>query len=225
MSILERLFAMKDEDYAIFQAKLMPTVNAKCVIGVRSPVLRALAKELRGSAEAESFLQDLPHQYYEENMLHGFLIEQIKDYDACIEALDEYLPYVDNWACCDCMKPKVLKKQPEKLKAKIYEWVKSPLPYTVRYAMGLFMSFYLDELFETAQADAIADYRSDEYYVKMMQAWYFATALAKQYELVLPYIKEQRLDKWTHNKAIQKAIESYRISAEQKTYLKTLKIK
>lgn len=225
MSITERLFELRDEVYGDFTAKLMPTVVREYVIGVRQPAIRKLAKELYGTKEAEDFLKSLPHRYYEENNLHAFLIERMKDYDACIAALDEFLPHVDNWATCDCMNPKVLKKQPERTEAKIREWMASDETYTVRFAIGILMGYYLDELFKTEYADMVADYRSEEYYIKMMQAWYFATALAKQYDAVLPYIQNRRLDKWTHNKAIQKAIESYRISDEQKKYLRTLKVR
>ena len=225
MSITERLFELSEKSYGDFTAKLMPNVARERVIGVRQPAIRKLARELYGTKEAEDFLKNLPHKYYEENNLHAFLIERMKDYDGCIAALDEFLPHVDNWATCDCMNPKVLKKQPERTEEKIREWMTSGETYTVRFAMGLLMGYYLDALFKTEYADIVADYRSEEYYIKMMQAWYFATALAKQYDAVLPYIQTLRLDKWTHNKAIQKAIESYRIANEQKNYLRTLKVR
>lgn len=222
---MRELFELQDKDYAEFQAKLMPTVERESIIGVRTPQLRKFAAEFAKRPEAKDFLNSLPHTYYEENNLHAFIVEKIKDYDACIAALDKFLPYVDNWATCDCMNPKVLKKQPERLLEKIKEWMASEHTYTVRFAMGLLMGYYLDENFEGSQLAMVADYRSEEYYIKMMQAWYFATALAKQYDAALPYIQQNRLDKWTHNKAIQKAVESYRITDEQKAYLKTLKIK
>lgn len=225
MNITERLFALRDEEYAAFQAKLMPTVDRAKIIGVRTPALRQLAKELKGSREAADFLWQLPHRYYEEDNLHAFLIEKIRDYDECLAALDAFLPYVDNWATCDCMNPKVLKKYPDRTAEKVREWMASGRVYTVRFGIGVLMAYYLDELFDTEYADMVADYRSEEYYIRMMQAWYFATALAKQYDAVLPYIQEHRLEKWTHNKAIQKAVESYRITDEQKKYLKTLKVR
>lgn len=222
---MKELFELRDEAYAEFQAKLMPTVARERIIGVRTPLLRRFAADFGKRPEAQDFLNTLPHKYYEEDNLHAFIIEKIKDFDSCIEALDKFLPYVDNWATCDSMSPKVLKKQPEKLMLKIKEWLTSDRTYTVRFAMGLLMSFYLDENFEEYQLSMVADYRSEEYYIRMMQAWYFATALAKQYDAALPYIREQRMEKWTHNKAIQKAVESYRVSDERKAYLKTLKIK
>lgn len=222
---MRELFELQDKDYAEFQAKLMPTVERESIIGVRTPQLRKFAAEFSKRPEAKDFLNTLPHKYYEENNLHAFIIEKIKDYDECIAALDKFLPYVDNWATCDSMNPKALKKQPERLLKKIEEWMASEHTYTVRFAMGLLMSYYLEENFEELLLARVADYRSEEYYIKMMQAWYFATALTKQYDATLPYIQQKRLDKWTHNKAIQKAVESYRITDEQKAYLKTLKIK
>lgn len=224
-TIKKRLFDLQDLPYQAFQSKLIPTVDPKTVIGVRTPQLRKLAKELAGSEEAEEFLKELPHTYYEENNLHGFLIESIKDYDTCIRELDIFLPYVDNWATCDMMAPKVFKKHLPVFMGKIKEWIASGDTYTVRFAIGMLMKFYLDERFTPEYPELVAAVRSEEYYVKMMIAWYFATALAKQYDAVLPYIQEQRLDVWTHNKAIQKAVESYRITPEQKMYLKGLKVK
>lgn len=225
MTVTERLFALQDEAYGDFTAKLMPTVERAAVIGVRQPEIRRIARELSGSTEAEDFLKSLPHKYYEENNLHAFLIERIKDYDRCIAELDSFLPFVDNWATCDCMSPGVLRKQPERTEAKIREWMASDETYTVRFGIGILMKYYLDGLFKTEHADAVSELRSGEYYIKMMQAWYFATALAKHYDEVLPYIENRCLDRWTHNKAIQKAVESYRITDEQKAYLRTLKIK
>ena len=174
-------------------------------------------------AEAEAFLRDLPHTYYEENNLHAFLVEQIKDYDACIAAIDAFLPYVDNWSTCDGWSPKVLKKHPEELLCKIREWMTSDALYTVRFGIGMLQRYFLDERFDPVYLDWVAAIRREEYYVRMMVAWYFATALAKQYEAALPYIEEGCLPLWTHNKAIQKAVESYRVSAEQKVYLKILR--
>lgn len=232
-TISDRLFELQDLQYRDFQCKLMPTVNPETVIGVRTPELRKLAKEFAktpgvtsdATPPAMEFLKILPHKYYEENNLHGFLIEQIKDYDACVAAVDAFLPYVDNWATCDLMSPKVFRMHLPELLEKIKEWLKSDRTYTVRFGIEMLMSFYLDEQFKPEYLKLVADLRSEGYYVNMMIAWYFATALAKQYEVTLPYIEQHRLDTWTNNKAIQKAIESYRISDEEKTYLRMLKVK
>ena len=211
---------MGEEEYREFSSKLMPTVGKSRVIGIRTPRLRKLAKKLENY---EFFLEDLPHQYYEENNLHAFLIEREKDFEKCIERLDAFLPYIDNWATCDSMKPKVLKKEPEKLLIHIKRWIKSADVYAVRYGINLLMSFYLDDGFDMQYLKLVADIKSEEYYINMMRAWYFATALAKRYEKTLPYIQNRELDAWTHNKTIQKAMESFRITPEQKSYLKTLK--
>ena len=221
--ITERLFSLADEGYRRFQTPLLPSVAPERIIGVRTPVLRKLAKELAGTEEAAAFLCDLPHTYYEENNLHAFLVEQIKDYDACVTAIDAFLPYVDNWSTCDGWSPKVFKKHPEELLVKVREWMASEHPYTVRFGIGMLQRYFLDERFDPTYLDWVAAVDREEYYVRMMVAWYFATALAKQYEAALPFLEEGRLPLWTHNKAIQKAVESYRISAEQKAYLKTLK--
>lgn len=222
--VQKELFAMQDLKYRDFHSKLMPTVNKEKIIGVRTPQLRKFANAFAKTGEAEAFMKNLPHTYYEEDNLHGFLIEKIKDYNQCIEALDEFLPYVDNWATCDMMSPKVLKKYPEQLLEKVKVWIMSEDTYVVRYAIGCLMKYYLEEHFSTEYADMVAEVQSGEYYIQMMQAWYFATALAKQYEEILPYLLECRLSTWVHNKTIQKAVESYRITPEQKVYLKTLKI-
>ncbi len=224
-TIRERLFKLQDLKYRDFQRRLIPTVDPETVIGVRTPALRALAKELADTPQAEAFLARLPHEYYDENNLHGFLIERIRDFDACAAAVDAFLPCVDNWATCDLMSPKVFKKHPLALLERINIWLASPRTYTVRFGIGMLMSFYLDDKFKPEYLALVAGVRSSEYYVNMMIAWYFATALAKQYEAALPYIKQRRLDKWTHNKAIQKAAESYRITGEQKAYLRGLKVK
>ena len=220
-----QLYAMRDLKYRDFQCKLMPTVAPDTVIGVRTPELRRFAKAFSKQPEAEEFLRILPHQYYEENNLHGFLIETIKDYDRVIAELDAFLPYVDNWATCDLMRPGILKKHLTELLAKIQEWIRDEHTYTIRFGIEMLMSFYLDEQFCPEYLVLVADIRSQEYYVNMMIAWYFATALAKQYNATLPYIEQHRLDEWTHNKAIQKALESYRVTDEQKAYLRTLKVK
>lgn len=223
--IRKRLFELQDNKYREFQCKLMPTVDAETVIGVRTPQLRSLAKELIKTTDALEFISILPHMYYEENNLHGFIIESIKDYDKCIAEIEKFLPYVDNWATCDLMSPKIFKKNLTALLDRIKVWIASDHTYTIRFGMEMLMSFYLDEHFDPEYPKLVSAVKSDEYYVKMMMAWYFATALAKQYDAVLPYIEQHRLDLWTHNKSIQKALESYRISDDKKKYLKSLKIK
>ena len=226
--IQKELFEMQDLKYRDFHSKLMPTVDKEKVIGVRIPQLRKYASsflKLSSREEIEEFMHTLPHQYYEEDNLHAFIIEKIKDYEECINALNAFLPYVDNWATCDMMNPKVLKKESERLLEQVKVWLKAKETYVVRFAMGCLMNYYLDENFTTECADLVAEVQSDEYYIRMMQAWYFATALAKQYDAVLPYLLEHRLSMWVHNKTIQKAVESYRITTEQKDYLKTLKRK
>lgn len=223
--ITERLFSHADEAYRQFQIPLIPTVDRSRVIGVRTPILRKLARELAGTEEAEVFLRDLPHAYYEENNLHAFLVEQIRDYDACIAAIDAFLPYVDNWSTCDGWSPKVLKKHPEELLNKIRQWMASDRPYTVRFGIGMLQRHFLDDRFCPEYLAWVAAIRRDEYYVRMMIAWFFATALAKQYEAAFPYVQEYRLPEWTHNKAIQKAVESYRVSPEHKMQLKNYRCK
>lgn len=219
--IRKTLLSMCEEEYREFSSNLIPTVEKSKIIGIRIPILRKYAK---GLENYEDFLNELPHEYFEENNLHAFLIEKEKDFDRCIERIDAFLPYIDNWATCDSMKPKVLKKEPQKLLNHIKSWIKSKDVYAVRYAINLLMSFYLDENFDKDYIEIVADVKSNEYYINMMRAWYFATALAKRYEETLPYIENKVLDRWTHNKTIQKSIESFRVSKEQKQYLKTLKV-
>ena len=221
----KKIFAMQDLPYRDFHSKLMPTIDKETIIGVRTPELRKFAKEFAKTEECESFLKDLPHTYYEENNLHGFLLDMEKDYDKLVERLDTFLPYVDNWATCDMMRPKILKKHLKEFLPKVQEWIGSDKDYTIRYGIGMLLSFYLDEEFQLKYLEWVAKIQSEEYYVNMMIAWYFATALAKQYDATIPYIEECKLDKWTHNKAIQKAIESYRVTDEHKAYLRTFKIK
>lgn len=223
--IQAELFALQDPGYRDFQCKLMPSVNPDTVIGVRTPELRKLAKSLAKEPDIAGFLQILPHQYYEESNLHGFLIETCKDYEQTVAYLDAFLPYVNNWATCDMMSPKIFRKHLPKLIQKITQWLASGQTYTVRFGIGMLMGFYLDGAFAPEYLDMVVNVKSEEYYVNMMRAWYFATALAKQYDATLPYFVQQQLDQWTHNKSIQKAIESYRITDEQKTYLRTLKRK
>ena len=222
-AIVERLRVLSDSGYRDFQAKLLPTVAKSTIIGVRTPAMRALAKELRSSELAAVFLQELPHNYYDENQLHAFLINDLKDYDQCVRELERFLPYVDNWATCDQLSPKVLKKQPEQTLETIKDWMASSHAYTIRFGMEMLMSFYLDDLFKPEYLAWVAADRNEEYYVKMMVAWFFATALAKQYPATIPYFEQRLLPEWSHKKAIQKACESYRITREQKDYLRTLK--
>ena len=224
-SITEKLFALQDLEYKQFHSKLIPTISPDTIIGVRTPELRAMAKQIRNSTDVEAFVNQLPHLYYEENNLHAFLIETIKEFDSCIAALNMFLPYVDNWATCDMMAPKVLKKDLPKLYEWIKIWIASGETFTIRFGVNMLMKYYLDDAFLPEYPEIVASIRSEEYYVQMVVAWYFATALAKQYDTVLPYLTEQRLDTWIHNKTIQKAVESYRITPEQKVYLKTLKRK
>lgn len=218
-SITEELLSLKDEKYKEFQCALMPTVDPERVIGVRTPALRSLSKRLWNEERAEEFMKNLPHRYYEENNLHATFIERITDFDICIAELDRFLPFVDNWATCDMMNPKALKKHPEKLLSKAYEWLESEDTYTVRYGIGVLMRHFLKEGFRVEYAQRVAAIRSDEYYINMMVAWYFATALAFRYEEILPFFEKKKLPLWTHRKALQKARESYRITPEQKSFL------
>ena len=223
--IMAELFRLQDKKYAAFQAKLIPTVEADRIIGVRTPELRAFAKKLVKDEDMHSFLTSLPHQYFDEDQLHAFVISLEKEFDKCIGEIEAFLPFVDNWATCDQLSPKVFNKRPEKLLTYICTWIKSDKVYTVRFAIGMLMRHFLDEGFNPRYADMVAAVRSDEYYINMMIAWYFATALAKQYVSILPYLEEKKLDDWTHNKTIQKSVESNRITAEQKAYLKALKVR
>lgn len=222
--IKDELFSQQDTVYRDFQAKLIPTIDKETVIGVRTPALRKMAKQLAKREDIDTFLKTLPHKYFEENQLHAFIIAERKDFIQCMGELCAFLPYVDNWATCDQMSPKVFKKHRQELLPYIREWIASDQTYTVRFGVGMLMAHFLDEDFDRTYPEMISKIRSEEYYVNMMIAWYFATALAKQYEAILPYIEEKRLETWTHNKAIQKAVESYRITSEQKGYLRGLKI-
>lgn len=221
--IQKRLFEMQDLKYREFHSRLMPTVKKEKVIGVRTPELRKFAKEISKTDYAKEFLEILPHEYYEENNLHAFLIEEIGDYDFCVAELNRFLPYVDNWATCDMMRPKIFKKHLSELLDEIGIWLHSKDTYTVRYGIEMLMVYFLDDKFSPEYPEAISRIRSDEYYIKMMVAWYFATALAKQYDSVIPYIENRILDPETHRRTIQKAIESYRLTDNQKQYLKFLK--
>lgn len=224
MSITEELFKLQDLGYRDFQARLMPTIDKDTIIGVRTPVLRKLAKQFAPTDEAKEFIEHLPHKYYEENNLHAFIISQTKDFDEAISQTNRFLPYIDNWATCDSFSPKIFKKHTTELLDNVKVWIKSTHTYTCRFGIEMLMSFYLDDLFKPEYAEMVASVRSDEYYVKMMIAWYFATALTKQYDATIGYITGKRLDSWCHNKTIQKAIESFCISDERKAFLKRLKV-
>ena len=224
-AVRAQLFGLQDETYRDFQSALMPTVPKEKVIGVRTPALRKLAKQLTGTPQAEAFLQALPHDYYEENNLHAFLIEAIRDYGTALAETEKFLPYIDNWATCDFPEPKCFRKNKKAVLEEVRKWIASTETYTIRYGIGVLMRLFLDEDFSPEYLEMAAGVQSQEYYVNMMIAWYFATALAKQYDAALPYLEEQRLDQWTHNKTIQKAIESYRISPEQKEHLRGLRRK
>ena len=224
-AIEERLFALQDADYAAFQRPLIPSVKPESIIGVRTPALRSLAKELRGSPEAEAFLCVLPHVYFEENQLHAFLIALEKDFDTALAQTDAFLPCVDNWATCDQLTPKAFRKNRAALDGRIDRWIVSEHEYAVRFAIKMRMDHFLDDAFSPEILEQVAAVQREEYYIRMMQAWFFATALAKQYEAALPYLEQNRLETWVHNKTIQEAVESYRIAPEQKAYLKTLRHK
>lgn len=223
--IQKRLFELQDTGYKAFHSKLVPNIDADKIIGVRTPELRKLAKEYAKNEHIADFMANPQHNYYEEVNLHGFIISELKDYDLCVKELDKFLPVVDNWATCDLLSPKVFKqkKYHEQLLTDIKRWMSSDAPYTIRFGIEMLMSHFLDEEFKTEYLSWVAAEKGEHYYIKMMVAWFFATALAKQWDATLPYIENKVMDKWVHNKAIQKAIESYRVSDTQKSYLRTLK--
>ena len=223
-TVSERLFSMRDIKYRDFQKKLLPSVDESAVIGVRTPLLRALAKEMIKAGEADDFLESLPHRYFDENQLHAFILSEEKNADKCYRLLDRFLPYVDNWATCDQMSPKAFKKDKRELLSHIQNWLRSDHAYTVRFGLGMLMQHCLDRDFSPEYLDWAADIQTDEYYIQMMVAWFFSTALAKQYDAALPYIQNGRLDAFTHNKAIDKARESFRVTEEHKEELKKLRI-
>ena len=223
--IQTRLFELQDLKYRELQIRTIPSVDPEAMIGVRTPELRKYAKELAKREDIDSFLSELPHQYFDEDQLQAFILSEMKDYERCMEEVERFLPYVNNWATCDQMSPKIFRKHRKELLVHIKEWIRSDRTYTIRFGVGMLMEHFLNEDYDVKYPKMVAKLRSEEYYVNMMIAWYFATALAKQYDTILPFIEKQSLDTWTHNKAIQKAVESYRITPEQKEYLKTLKIK
>lgn len=225
-TIVRELFAMQDCRYRDFHAKLIPNISPDKIIGVRTPELRKYARELAKRPEAKAFLEELPHTYYEENNLHGFLLSILyKDIDVLLEKTEQFLPYVDNWATCDLMSPKLFKKHLPLVFTHIQNWLKSEHVYEVRFALVTLLGFYLDDAFESEMLQMAADVHSEEYYIRMAVAWYFSMALVKQYDVAVKYFETPCMDIWTHNKAIQKALESYRISAERKEYLRSLKLK
>lgn len=221
-SIKEKLFKLQDKKYQELQSKIIPNIDSSTIIGVRTPEIKKLAKEVV-KGDYKPFLEELPHKYYDENQLHAFIISEIKDYDECIKYINKFLPYIDNWATCDTLIPKVFKKNPDKLIIEVKKWIKSKDTYNIRYGIGTLMRFYLNDEFKEEYLKLVSKIKSDEYYVNMMIAWYYATALAKQYDKTIKYIENNKLNTWVHNKTIQKAIESYRITDKQKDYLRKYK--
>ena len=221
--ILAQLRLLSEEPYRRFQSRLMPTVAPDRVLGVRTPALRRLAKELAGTSVAEAFMQELPHNYFEENMLHAFLIERVEGYDSCMAALERFLPFVDNWATCDGLSPKAFCSHPSALPAQIRCWLDSGWEFTVRFGICMLMKHFLDEAFLPEYAEWVASLAEEDYYIRMGVAWYFATALAKQPAAVWPILEQHRLPVWTHNKTVQKALESLRFSPADKERLRTMR--
>ena len=219
----QQLFVLQDEEYRDFHSKLMPNIPKEDVIGIRVPVLRKFAKEFAKSDEKEKFLKELPHRYYEENNLHMMLLVEMKDYDGCMQEMERFLPYINNWATCDFPAPKCFEKHKKDVLEHIKIWIKSSQTYTVRYAIGMLMRLFLEDDFSAEYPQMVAEVSSEEYYINMMIAWYFATALAKQGDAVIPYIEQRKLSPWVHRKTIQKAVESYRITPGQKEYLKSFR--
>ncbi|MBR4778955.1 MAG: DNA alkylation repair protein [Bacteroidaceae bacterium] len=226
MTVSQHLRTLADDGYAAFQRKLLPNVSPERIVGVRTPLLRGLAKEMLKSGEAETFIAILPHPTFDENQLHAFILSAMKDFGRCLGEVERFLPYVDNWATCDQLSPSCFRRHKAKLLPAIAAWMSAGHEYTIRFGIGMLMQHFLDgQDFNPRFLDDVARIRRDEYYIRMMQAWYFATALAKQYDATLPYIEQQRLDRWTHNRTIQKAVESFRITPEQKAHLRSLKMK
>ena len=223
MKIQKELFSLQDKEYMKFLSKLTPNVSEDTIIGVRIPKIRKLAKKLVKNNEYEDFLKELPHKYYDENLLHGAIISESKNFENCIKLLDNFLPFIDNWAVCDTISPKIFKKHKKELIEKIKEWSQSDKTYTCRFGVEMLMTHFLDEDFKKEYLEMVANIHSEEYYVKMVVAWFFATALAKQWDYAVIYLENNKLDVWVHNKTIQKARESLRISLEKKEYLKKLK--
>ena len=223
MSVYERLLKVKDDEYKEFQAKLVPNISPDTIIGVRTPAMRSVAKEVFKSTEKEAFLNDLPHKYYEENLVHFFILAEIKDFDECIREVEKFLPYVDCWPVSDQATPKSFKKNHKKLLPYIEKWIASDHVYTARFGIRMLMNEFLGEDFKEEYLELASSNKGEDYYLKMMVAWYFATALAKQYDAAVKYIEERKLDEWVHKKSIQKAVESFRVSDEHKEYLKSFR--
>lgn len=224
-AIREYLLTNKDDEYREFTARLIPDINKENIIGVRMPTLKKLAKELSCHDHTADFLASLPHKYLEENTLHGLIIAGMRDFDRLISELEKFLPYVDNWSTCDSLRPVIFKTNREKLYPNVIKWIKADKPYTVRFGIEMLMLHYLEEGFDSEQLEIVASVESEHYYVKMMIAWYFATALAYRYDSTVTYLEDGLLDTWVHNKAISKALESFRLNDEKKTYLRTLRHK
>ena len=223
MTVYERLVACGNEKNRDFQSKLVPTIPKETILGVKTPDMRKIAKEMKGTEEAQKFLMELPHKFYEENMVHFFLIAMIKDFDECVKAVETFLPYVDCWPVSDQSSPKVFAKNHVQLLPIIKKWIDSEHVYTARFGIRMLMNEFLGEDFRPEYLEWVAAVQGEDYYIKMMVAWYFATALAKKYDESVVYIEEHRLEPWTHKKTIQKAIESLRVSDEHKEYLKTFR--
>lgn len=223
MTLYNQLIKVKDDAYRAFQAKLVPNVSPETILGVRTPEMRKIAREIFVSPDREAFLSDLPHRYYEENLIHFFVISMIRDFDACVRAVETFLPYVDCWPVSDQATPKAFAKNHEKLLPYIRKWIASEHVYTARFGIRMLMNEFLGEDFREEYPELVANKKGEDYYLKMMAAWYFATALAKRYDETVPYFEDRRLDEWVHRKAIQKAVESYRVSDEHKEYLKSLR--
>ena len=223
MTLYDRLMKVKDDKYREFQVKLVPNVSPETILGVRTPEMRKIAKEVFDSPDRETFLNDLPHRYYEENLIHFFVVSMIKDFDTCVKAVEGFLPYVDCWPVSDQATPKAFAKNHQKLLPYIRKWIASDHVYTARFGMRMLMNEFLGDDFREEYLELVANKKGDDYYLKMMAAWYFATPLAKRYDETIPYFTEHRLDEWVHRKAIQKAIESYRVTEEHKEYLKSLR--
>ncbi len=224
-SIKNRLISLEDKEYKAFHSRLMPNIPEERIIGIRIPVLRKLAKELIKEGCSDEFISVLPHYYYEENNLHAFILEEIRDFDKLIAELERFLPFVDNWATCDCLSPKAFRKNTDKLSSYALKWLEAEDEYTVRFGIETLMIYFLDDRFISDYPDAVASVKSDKYYINMMISWYFATALAKRWDDIIPFIENNKLDEWVHNKTIAKAIESYRITPEQKEKLRLMKRK
>lgn len=223
MSVYERLMKYQDLEYRDFQSRIVPNIDKKNIIGVRTPQMREIVKDIYGTDEATKFIKKLPHKYYEENLIHFFLIAKIKNFDECVKEVERFLPYIDCWPVCDQSSPTVFKKHHDELLPLIKKWIDSDHIYTSRFGMRILMNEFLDTDFKEEYLEWVASKKSEDYYLKMMIAWYFATALAKQYDSTIKYIENKKLDPWVHQKTIQKAIESFRVSDEHKVYLRTLK--